>query len=610
MPPHLRPLGRLWEAWGLQALRWRRGFLYPAWESRPLVSDPSFGFWYPWRVGGYDATFAEPDKFFLFDNIASLQMRRGNRSRTIEVCPNKCGEEVLSESPDLGPDFISGVAMSEIPDGGVKAGHVGGTKALLARVSNEVFAMEAACSHLGGPLGEGLIVGHTIRCPWHHACFSLRSGVAVTAPAFDPILRWEVMVEGNIVRVKSAAHLPKPSRLQRTVDSEEHFIIVGGGAAGFAAADMLARMGFSGKITMISDDVVRPYDRTLLTKDYLDGRFGDEHLPLSNCDLFSEEVVRLILRTEVERIDPTARKVTLSDGRELAYSKLLLATGAAPKHPNFPGAGLPHVKLLRSLDDCRDVVAAARAAHRIVVIGGSFIGLEAAASLRDRGHKVSVAAPEKCPMERVFGSQLSELIAATHRKHGVDWHVGRRVDCVTEDNVRLEDGTLLDADLVVVGTGVAPRIGLAQAAGIAVDGGVSVDEHLATSVPDVFAAGDIASWPDRYSGSRVRVEHWVVAERQGQIAALNMTGHRRSYDAVPFFWTKHFDLSIRYVGHATSWDELKIEGDLGSRDALVRFVKEGRLLAVATVNRDIASLQEERAWEIAAGQRSIHDASP
>jgi hypothetical protein len=263
----------------------------------------------------------------------------------------------------------------------------------------------------------------------------------------------------------------------------------------------------------------------------------------------------------------------------------------------------------QALEDCREVIGAAQAARHIVVIGGSFISLEAAASLSDRGCKVSVVAPEEQPMASIFGRQLAELIAATHRQHGVDWRLGRKVDRVIEDSVLLDDGTLLDADLVVVGIGVAPRIGLAQAAGVASADGVLVDEHLATSVPDIFAAGDIASWPDRYSGSRVRVEHWVVAERQGQVAALNMMGHRQSYDAVPFFWTKHFDLSIRYVGHAESWDELTVEGDLAGRDGLVRFVKEGRLLAVATVERDMTALQEERAWELAAGQRIIAKAS-
>jgi apoptosis-inducing factor 3 len=206
-------------------------------------------------------------------------------------------------------------------------------------------------------------------------------------------------------------------------------------------------------------------------------------------------------------------------------------------------------------------------------------------------------------MAQIFGSRLAELIAAAHRDRGVQWHVGRKVEYASEHAVRLDDGTLLDADLLVVGIGVAPRVGLAQAAGV--DDGVIVNEYLATGAPDIFAAGDIARWPDLYSGGHIRVEHWVVAERQGQCAALNMMGHRKRYVAIPFFWTKHFDLSIRYVGHATSWDELKVEGDLSGRDGLVRFVKEGRLLAVATVERDVSALKEERAWEIAGGPRTI-----
>lgn len=511
----------------------------------------------------------------------------------------------MDNPTDLGPDFAAGFAADDIADGGVKAGHVRGTKALLARFGDEVFAVGATCSHLGGPLHQGLVVDHAIRCPWHHACFSLRSGKPLAAPAFDPLPRWEVTVEDGFVRVGGQAPAPMPVRPQRDTGSDDPFVVIGGGAAGFAAVDTLLRSGFSGEIMMISDDTAPPYDRTLLTKDYLDGHFGDDNLPLSHRDLLSGDRVQLILRTKVARIDPTARQLTLEDGRALSYSKLLLATGAAPTRPDFPGAKLPHVKLLRSLEDCRGIITAAQTTRCIVVVGGSFVGLEAAAALRDRGHKVSVVTPEKHPMAQIFGLQLAEMIAAAHRDHDVPWHVGRKIEQATQHNVRLDDGTVLDADLLVVGIGVAPRLGLAQTAGIAIDDGILVNEYLATSVPDIFAAGDIVRWPDLYGGEHIRVEHWVVAQRQGQCAALNMMGGRERFVAVPFFWTKQFDLSIRYVGHATSWDELKAEGDLPGRDGLVRFVKEGRLLAVATVERDMSALTEERAWEIAGGPRNV-----
>jgi apoptosis-inducing factor 3 len=264
---------------------------------------------------------------------------------------------------NLGPDLAAGVPVSDIPDCGMKTGHIGGTKALLARLGDEVFSIGATCSHLGGPLHQGLVVDHSVRCPWHHACFSLRSGEPLAAPAFDPLPHWEVEVEDSVVRVRHSTPLPTPSRLRHNTRSDERFIVIGGGAAGFAAVDMLLRRGFAGEIAMISDDMAPPYDRTLLTKDYLDGRFGDDHLPLSNHDLFSEDRVRLMLRTKIARIDPTARQVMLDNGEVLSYSKLLLATGAAPKRPDFRGSELPHVKLLRSLEDCRDILAAAQAGN-------------------------------------------------------------------------------------------------------------------------------------------------------------------------------------------------------------------------------------------------------
>jgi apoptosis-inducing factor 3 len=508
----------------------------------------------------------------------------------------------LSDAEDLGSDLATDIPLADLRDGGIKKGHIAGTKALLVRQGEEVFAIGATCTHLDGPLGSGLVIDGSVRCPWHHACFSLRSGAAVSAPAFEPLPRWEVAIKDGIIRVGGRIRAGSPPRDRQATRSADRFIIIGGGAAGFAAVNTLLRCAFSGEITMISEDTAPPYDRTLLSKDYLDGHFGDDRLPLSARDLFSHDR-EIVLQTKVTKIDPIARQVTLDNGRTLSYSKALLATGAAPKRPNFPGSGLSHVKLLRSLDDCRDILSAAQDAHHIAVIGGSFIGLEAAASLRDRGHSVSVIAPETEPMGRIFGPQLARLVAAVHQKHGVDWHVGRKVEEVTASTVRLDDGSILNAGLVVVGIGVVPRTELAEAAGIAVDDGVLVDEYLATNVPDVFAAGDIARWHDRYSDQRIRVEHWVVAERQGQIAALNMMGRRQSYAEVPFFWTKHFELSIQYVGHAATWDELQTTGDIANRDGLVRFIKGKQLMAVATVERDVVALEEERAWELAQGPR-------
>jgi len=518
------------------------------------------------------------------------------------ACPEARREIDMSaaQSETTGPDLTQGVAIDTLADGAMVAGHVGDDAVLVARRGSEFFAIGATCTHYNGPLAEGLIVGDTVRCPWHHACFSLRTGEALHAPALAPVACWSTEQRDGKVFVRSKAARTPRLRVAPSTESPQNIVIIGGGAAGFAAAEMLRRQRYERGIIMLSDDAAPPVDRPNLSKDFLAGNAPEDWVPLRAESFYTEATIDLRLQTAVTGVDTRAREVVLRDGTKVAYDRLLLATGAEPVRLPLPGMDLPHVHTLRTLDDCRAIIARATTSRRAVVMGASFIGLEVAASLRARGIDVHVVAPDKRPMERVLGPQIGDFVRGLHEEHGVVFHLEDTPTVIDARQVTLKSGATIDADLVIVGVGVRPRLVLAEKAGLAMDRGVTVNQYLETSVPGIFAAGDIARWPDVHSASPIRVEHWVVAQRQGQIAALNMLGGREKFDAVPFFWSQHYDVPINYVGHAETWDGLVIDGDIGKRDCTVQYNRGGRVLAVASIYRDAASLTAEATMEKAA----------
>jgi NADPH-dependent 2,4-dienoyl-CoA reductase/sulfur reductase-like enzyme/nitrite reductase/ring-hydroxylating ferredoxin subunit len=498
-------------------------------------------------------------------------------------------------------NFKQGVPLAAIPDGGKLVGMVDEDEVLLVRRGTELFAVGAHCTHYHGPLADGLVVNDEVRCPWHHACFSLRSGEALRAPALDPIQCWRVEQIRENVFVKEKAAPTAPKRVSATMHPSA-IVIVGGGAAGLAAAEMLRREGYGGSVTMISADSAPPVDRPNLSKDYLAGTAPEEWIPLRPPEWYSERKIDLVLNSRVVSLDTKQKKINSEDGTTYEYGALLLVTGADPIKLPLAGASPSQSFYLRSFADSKTIVAKAASAKQAVVVGASFISLEVAAALRTRGIAVHVVAPEQVPMERVLGSRIGTFVRSLHESHGVVFHLGETAKRFEGGKVTLTGRQTIPADFIVLGVGVRPSIALAEQAGLKIDRGIVVDEYLETSAPGVFAAGDVARWPDPHTGERIRVEHWVVAERQGQAAAKNMLGARERFDAVPFFWSQHYDVPINYVGHAEKWDMIDIDGDVGKKGCTVRYQQDGRTVAVATIFRDLESLEAESEME-----RSVQD---
>ncbi len=497
------------------------------------------------------------------------------------------------QTPEATTDLTKGVAASSLGDGAMILGRVGDAEVVLARSGDDFFAVRAQCTHYRGPLVEGIIVDGTVRCPLHHACFSLRTGEALRAPALDPLVCWRVDREGDRIFVREKLD-PQPSPVSSAAGAPpSSVVIVGGGAAGVAAAEMLRRQGYTGPVTMISADADPPVDRPNLSKDYLAGEAQEDWIPLWPDSFYAEQHIEMLLNRRVSAIDTARRVVRMDDESERSYGALLLATGADPVRLPIPGADSDHVLLLRSFADSRAIVERTAKAKHVVVVGASFIGLEVAASLRARGIAVDVVAPEHTPLERVLGADVGRYVRSLHEGQGVVFYLGQTVTRVDGRKVTLSGGETLDCDFVVMGVGVRPTIALAEQAGLTLDRGVAVNEYLETSAPGVFAAGDVARWPDPHTGESIRVEHWVVAQRQGQAAARNMLGARERFDAVPFFWSRHYDISIRYVGHAEKWDDVRIDGSIDAGDYSVSYRRGGKTLAVATVGRNRESLEAE-----------------
>jgi apoptosis-inducing factor 3 len=489
-----------------------------------------------------------------------------------------------------GPDLTKGVPAADVPEGGMLSGQIGDETVVVARVDGELFAIGGSCTHYHGPLGEGLLVGHTVRCPWHHGHFCLRTGEALAGPPIDPVAVWKPEERDGKIFVREAAEAKNPVP-KAAGKGPRRVLIAGGGAAGFAAAEMLRRHGYDGALSLVSSDADAPYDRPNCSKDFLAGEAPAEWMPLREDGWYKDHDIDLKLDTEITRFDLVARTAALKAGEALRFDALVLALGAEPHRPSIPGFDSPKVFTLRSLQDAKAIAAAAKGARRVAIVGASFIGLEVAASLKHLGLDVHVVAPEDIPLARVLGDEVGQWIRGLHEAKGVVFHLGRKVQGFQDGKLGLDNGEAIEADFVVAGMGVKPRTALAEAAGLKVDNGVVVDRWLRASAENVYAVGDLARFPNADTGKAIRVEHWVHAERQGQHVARLLLGGDAPFTDTPFFWSVHQGKTLNYVGHADAFDKPKIQGSLEKGKAVICFAKDGRDLAMATVGDDLASLK-------------------
>jgi NADPH-dependent 2,4-dienoyl-CoA reductase/sulfur reductase-like enzyme/nitrite reductase/ring-hydroxylating ferredoxin subunit len=496
---------------------------------------------------------------------------------------------------------ITVATTGEFKDGDMKQVSADGTDILLARVNGEYHAVGAHCTHYGAPLVEGVLNGERIVCPWHHACFNVTTGDLEEPPALDALPRYGVRVEGESVIVslpREATNRRTPAMTKRDSSADARlFVILGSGAAGFAAAQALREDGFQGRVLMITREDRLPYDRPNLSKDYLQGHAEPEWIPLRADQFFAEHDIEVLREKEVVRVDAAKKAITFKDGDTLAYDSLLVATGGTPRRLIIPGSDLKNIFVLRSFSDADAIIETAQQASRAVVIGASFIGMETASSLAQRKLSVTIVAPDEVPFEKTLGAEIGRLFRRVHEAHGVQFKLGASAERFEGNGavktVVLDSGERIEADLVIVGVGVRPATDFLEGVELHRDGGVIVDEHM-RAADGIYAAGDIAYFPHPLTNERRRIEHWRMAMQQGRIAAGNMAGKEVSYDGVPFFWTRQFDVGLLYVGHAKQWDEIIYQGDVSARNFLAFYVTENRVLAVAGMNRDqeMAAIEE------------------
>lgn len=480
--------------------------------------------------------------------------------------------------------------VNDLQNGEKRQVKVGETDVLLLRCNDQFYALGAFCPHNQAPLAEGVINGDRLVCPWHNAYFDWKSGDQLQPPGLDSLPSYAVRIEADRVMVSvpdDASAKRTPTMAQYDPADSRLFVILGAGAAGTHAAETLRVAGYQGRILMVTKDDRLPYDRTTLSKNYFTGKATHDSIMLRSPEFYQQHNIEVLLNQPVAEVNVQAKTIALEG--DLTYDSLLIATGGQPRRLDVPGATLANVFTLRSFEDSDAILAAAKTAKQAIVVGSSFIGMETAAGLRQKGIQVTVVSPDSLPFEKILGQELGEVFRDVHAEKGVLFQFDRKVTAIAGDDrvtgVILDDGTRLAADLVVVGIGVQPATDFITGLELEHDRSISVNEYLCAA-DSVYAAGDIARFPDWRTQTPTRVEHWRIAAQHGRIAAYNMAGQPTKFHGVPVFWSMQFEFPIRYVGHAKDWDEVIVDGDLSDREFIVYYVKDDQVLAAASSQRD------------------------
>jgi NADPH-dependent 2,4-dienoyl-CoA reductase/sulfur reductase-like enzyme/nitrite reductase/ring-hydroxylating ferredoxin subunit len=477
--------------------------------------------------------------------------------------------------------------FADLPENRATPIRIGDRKLILIRYNGQIRAFEGECPHAGAPLEDGAICAGKLICPWHKAVFAITDGSLCEPPALDRLQRYPARVVNGQVEVDD-----QPMTLPSEPGGEDvrRFLIIGAGAAGTAAACALREKGYAGRLMLIDPQPDPGYDRTALSKFVIAGDMRPEEVPALRVEGFYREHNIQLIQAHVTALDPQAKRLTLANGQHMDYDAALIATGGTPKKLPLPGADLPQVLTLRSRDDAQAILNAARPGANAVIIGDSFIGLEAASALRKRGLTVTLLARHETPFAQQFGERVGNAMRRLHEQNGVLFRT--HVEAIRFEGdqalkcVVLNNGERLPADLVVVGTGVSPACDFVQGVERERDGSLRVDAGM--QIQDgLWAAGDIATFP--LAGTPQRIEHWRLAQQQARIAAQNMLGGQKRYVDVPFFWTFHFGKRIDYLGHAEQWDDILFMGEPERLDFIGLICKDALVVAVVACQYERAT---------------------